>query len=356
MLPDGMADVPWLARLWARFVNRADTYCEQVEGGRYVRRWRPLTYDLVAAHLAGGITLALDTLGVDATARFLVCDCDEEDGLFQLGQVQYVLTRWGLTSILEASRRGGHLWLLCSTPQPAAALRRIGEAAVDAVGLTMEVYPNRDDVSAGAGVSQPLRLPLGIHRGSGQRYPFVDVAGRLLHRAGTTHALAWLLAQPSNTATHISGALHELGAAPLPPAVLPWGIPAPPLSTVAPPPPIKRHVPKRGGAKWGAIAWANRQLLPDLIQRTRADVALRPTRVGFVGWCPFHEDAGGQGAAPSLYVWCDPVYGWHWRCLSQACGAHQGKAKDPFDWVLWCHGGQWHAALAWAKQQMEAGP
>ncbi len=336
---------PALRRFRSLFVNRSDTYCLQHEGGRYVRVRQALTDDVLAGHLAGDITIAVDSLGVDGMTRWGVCDADANDGLVMLAQVQHISTGWGLVTWLEQSRRGGHLWLPCATPQPAAAVRRILYAACDRVGVTVEVYPDRDVLSKGAAVSQPVRVPLGIHRVTGQRYPFVDALGRPLHRDGMGNALAWLLGQPVNHTAAIQSALHILGESV--PIVAPVTAPARRSVTHS------LHLPKVGGARWGVIAWVNRQPLPTVIALTRSDVALRPTHVAFNGWCPFHDDNEGDGASPSLYVWCDPEYGWHWRCLSTRCGAHQGKAKDPFDWLVWCSGGQWRIALAWGRALQE---
>ncbi len=330
---------------WDRFVNRADTYCIQGAEGRYTRVRQPLTWDTLAGHLAGAHTLALDAVGTEGLTRWGVCDSDADEGLVLLAGVQQVLARWGLVTWLEASRRGGHLWLPCSTPQPAGAVRRLLHAALDAVGLTMEVYPNRDGPSRGAGVAQPVRLPLGVHQVTGLRYPFVDALGRPLHQADA--GLAWLLAQPRNVTHQIHEALHGLGEA-VPVAV---GLPIAPSLTVA------QHIPKRGGASWGVIGWVNQQPLTTLIAATRSDVALIGVGAAYLGWCPFHDDnapqRNGAPGTPSLHVWCDPDYGWHWRCYSPNCGAHWGKAKDPFDWLVWCSGGTWRKALRWGEKLME---
>lgn len=340
-----------LRRYWHQFVNRADTYCLQQDHGRYVRLRQPLTESTLAGHLAGAHTLALDAVGLDGLTRWLVWDSDTAEGIFLLAQVQHYCTQWELVTWLEQSRRGGHLWLLCATPQPAAALRRLAQAALDAVGITMEVYPNRDGPSHGAGVAQPVRLPLGVHQVSGARYPFVDALGRPLHRPGVDAALAWLLAQPTSHTTQIQRSLVRLGAADALAAPLPTLVPSiEPLQ-------FAQHVPKRGGATWGIIGWVNHLPLPYLISLTAGDVALRRTSKAYLGWCPFHDDAAPQAdgtpGTPSLYVWCDPLYGWHWRCLSGNCGALAGPAKDPFDWLVWVAGGQWRLALEWGLKLQE---
>jgi hypothetical protein len=330
---------------WDRFVNRADIYCIQGAGGRYQRLHAPLTWDILAGHLSGAHTLALDAVGTDGLTRWGVCDSDAADGLVVLASVQLVLAGWGLVTWLEASRRGGHLWLPCSTPQPAGAVRRLLHAALDDLGVTMEVYPNRDRPSQGAGVAQPVRLPLGVHQVTGQRYPFVDGTGHPLHPPDG--GLPWLLAQARNVTHQMQTTLHQLGE--------PLSMPAPvtAVSSLA----VGRHIPKRGGATWGCIHWVNQQPLPDLIAHTRSDVALIRVGAAYLGWCPFHDDAAPQAdgtpGTPSLHVWCDPTYGWHWRCYSPNCGSHWGKAKDPFDWLVWCSGGSWRKALAWGEKLME---
>jgi hypothetical protein len=325
-----------------RLVNRGDTYCVQQPTGRYVRRSGVVDGDLLADHLAGVHTLALDSVGVEGLTRWGVCDSDVPDGLSVLQAIWSQLTVFGLSALLEGSRRGGHLWVLFSTPQPAIGVRRVLHAAVVRVGVRLEVYPNTDKPPVG-GVAQPVRLPLGVHQVTGQRYSFLDQAGRTCHRDDLDAALAWFLAQPRTTTAQLQTALIGLGE---PPSGTRQ------IAAVDPPVETPRMGGGSAGATYGAVAWAKRQSLLWLIATTSPAVALRRAGRGYIGWCPWHDDASpqedGSPGTPSLYVYCDVVHGWRWKCLSRNCGAYQGRVKDAFDWLVWCQAGSTTRALAYA--------
>lgn len=332
-----------------RLVNRADTYCLQQANGRYVRRAGVVDGDLLADHLAGVHTLALDAVGVDGLTRWGVCDSDASDGLSVLQAVWSHLTLFGLSALLESSRRGGHLWLLFSTPQPAIGVRRVLRAALGRVGVSMEVYPNTDRPAVGS-VAQPVRLPLGVHQVTGMRYPFLDQAVRACYRDDLDAALAWFLAQPRNTTAHLQTALIGLADPASHPAV---DLPLHPTAVDAPGDTPKMGGGQHVGATYGPVAWAKRQSLLWLIAATSPAVALRRAGRGYIGWCPWHDDAAPQAdgtpGTPSLYVYCDAVHGWRWKCLSHNCGANQGQVKDAFDWLVWCQAGSTTRALAYAE-------
>ena len=336
-----------LGGLYERWVNRGDTLCIQQPNGRYLRRYGEVTPLDLADHLVGVHTLALDAVGADGLTRWGMCDSDAPDGLATLMAVWDQLAMLGLAALLESSRRGGHLWVLFSTPQPAVGVRRVLHAALARVGVAMEVYPNTNQPAAG-GVAQPVRLPLGVHQVTGLRYPFLDRAGRAAYdEASDLAGPFWFVAQPRNTTAHLQGALIGLAD---PPAVLHAGRDVVPLA-----------VPQseRGdvGATYGAVAWAKRQSFAWLIAQTRPSVALRRAGRGYLGWCPFHDDDApqedGTPGQPSLYVYCDAVHGWRWKCFSTNCGANPPPVKDAFDWLVWCRAGSVPAALADADDLAE---
>jgi hypothetical protein len=335
-----------LEAYWRRFVNRADTYCvQQPPPDKYRRVRRALTLEDLAAHVAGEKTLALDCMNPEGEARWVCWDSDVVDGLADLARVQAAAMDLGLVTYREASRRGGHLWLWCDAPQPVAALHRLGKAVMHLADIKLEVYPNRDDPPRD--VAQGMRLPLGIHQHSGQRYPFVDGAGRPCHRDDPESALAWLVAQPHTITSQLQAALATVPLLP------------PPRAPVSPSPLVVTPTPSLGGAAVtkGIIGWIRAQSFPDIVARTRSDVALMHVGRGYSGWCPLHDDAAPQAdgtpGTRSLYIYCDPVYGWRWKCLSSNCGASQRPVKDAFDWLVWLSGGQWNVALRWAEALRE---
>src|SRR5207248_5939280 len=94
------------------------------------------------------------------------------DGLVLLLEVQRHLAADGVSSALEGSRRGGHLWVFFAAALAAAKVRRW---LLPYCPVGVEFYPKRD----WATWEEPgslLRVPFGVHRLSGRRYPFLVVA------------------------------------------------------------------------------------------------------------------------------------------------------------------------------------
>jgi len=95
-----------------RFCHRRDLYALQRPNGAYFLKRAPLTHEVIRAHLLGNITAGLYALTPDNTVRWVVLDADRDDGLEQLQDAWQQLGTRGITSHLERSRRGGHLWIL----------------------------------------------------------------------------------------------------------------------------------------------------------------------------------------------------------------------------------------------------
>src|SRR5215510_14574052 len=114
-------DVQLLLLEWERrFLTRRQPYARQQEDGSY--RWMVQRLDRLAllAHVQGKETLALASRDELGQCRWVCVDADAPDGLGYLRLVQQTLTSHGLPSLLEQSRRGGHLWLFFSLAQPAS--------------------------------------------------------------------------------------------------------------------------------------------------------------------------------------------------------------------------------------------
>src|SRR5690348_9491461 len=105
------------------FVHGWDRYAIQQRDGSYWRREEPLTLPLLAGHLAGRWSLGTYLLDWASRCAFAVFDADQEDGLERLAALSAELARQGIPSLLEASRRGGHLWVHLSEPTPAFLVR-----------------------------------------------------------------------------------------------------------------------------------------------------------------------------------------------------------------------------------------
>ncbi len=152
------------------FVHCWSQYAVQQGDGSYWRVVEPLTLPLLAAHLEGRWTLGTYLLDEQCRCSFAVFDADGVDGLWQLVDLAAELAGQGIPTVLEASRRGGHLWVHFARPTPAHAVR--AWLLPYALALGVELYPKQDALGPG-GACSLIRLPLGIHRQGRGWYPFV---------------------------------------------------------------------------------------------------------------------------------------------------------------------------------------
>jgi hypothetical protein len=140
-----------------------------VSDGHYVRIRSDLTYEELFWHFQGCQTLGTYIINEDNLCTFAVFDSDAPTGLFDLAAVNMNLATSGIPSYLELSRRGAHLWVFFTEPlspvQVRAWLLPYAPAGV-------EFYPKQDQASWQHPGSL-IRLPLGVHQRSGERYPFV---------------------------------------------------------------------------------------------------------------------------------------------------------------------------------------
>lgn len=156
------------ACLWTCVGRRSD-YAVQQRDGRYFRVKRPVTEAVLARHLAGRMNIGTYVLDEEKRCSFAVFDADQKDGLAVLGKLQADLAEQGFPAYLERSRRGGHLWLFLREPCPASLVR--AWLLPFASERRLELFPKQ---SGGRGIGSLIRLPLGIHQRSGQRYPFLN--------------------------------------------------------------------------------------------------------------------------------------------------------------------------------------
>ncbi len=151
-------------------VGRRDDYALQQDSGRYYRAGQPVTYEAVFAHLQGSFTMGSYVIDEQGFCRFAVFDSDQPSGLVDLFQVQRTLAGTGVASYLEGSRRGAHLWVFLREPTRPALVR---QWLLPYSPPGVEFYPKQDTLSADVPLGSLVRLPLGVHRLSGLRYPFV---------------------------------------------------------------------------------------------------------------------------------------------------------------------------------------
>jgi len=327
-----------LAEHWmALFTNRTRPYALQQVDGSYRWVYEEVTSHLVAAHLAGEVTLAFSSNDVRGCSRWACVDVDVPGGLPQVLSLRAALAELGLPGLAEASRRGGHLWLLLDEPAPAVALRfavasALSEAAEMGVEIpAYELFPNTPAVGAFA---YGVRLPLGVHRKTGLRYPLFDVEGLPCAFTATEKAAAFILVVPRVSTTmlrerwEIVVADRKAGRAERPVSV-------------------ERVLPSeqadardaagvRVGTRSAVIRWVDAQVSPlELLAELAPEAEMRRAGRGYIGWCCFHDDrapdaATGAPGSPSFYVVEDRRYGWSWRCFSSNCAQSVGPMRHSF--------------------------
>jgi len=181
-----------LRRFARMFIPRQDCYPLQTEDGRYITLQRHFELDYVQAHLKGMLTLGAYALDARSQARWLCLDADTPEQWAELLKMTRDLREDGVTAYLEPSRRGGHLWLFFS-PTPGATVRQFGQNLVGRYDLAgIELFPKQAELKTGPG--SLVRLPLGRHRLTGQRYHFVTLDGDPI--APTVRAQVRLLSSP----------------------------------------------------------------------------------------------------------------------------------------------------------------
>ena len=182
------------------FVHCWGQYAVQQGDGSYWRVAERLSLPLLAAHVEGRWTLGTYLLDEGSCCAFAVFDADGVDGLEHLARMAGELRGQGVPTVLEASRRGGHLWVHLVEPTPAHVVRAWLLPYAMAYGV--ELYPKQDRLAPG-GSGSLVRLPLGVHRKTRGWYPFVQLhAWGELVPVGETRAscCAWVCQQVQRVA------------------------------------------------------------------------------------------------------------------------------------------------------------
>ena len=275
-----------------RFIQRFDKYPRQADSGAYYTIEKPLTPELLHAHLRGTMTLGAYLLDEESRGRFMVLDADDEPDRRRLVALAEVLTRVGCPSYLEASRRGGHLWLFFAERLPGAEIRRFGKGLTAYFNLaSIELYPKQAQLRTGPG--SLIRLPFGVHKKSGRRYGFYTPRGEPL--APTLRQQLMVLRAPETVPERLFEQYANYVSAPAP---------QPPLEAVE----------SAGDTVWERIKGA-----VSCEQFIRQYIELAPNGRGL---CPFHDDR-----VASFSVNREENY---WHCFA-GCGA--GSLIDFY--ILW---------------------
>ncbi len=157
-------------------MGRRNDFATQHQDGRYLRAGYPLTYDVIMQHLQGLLTIGTYVIDEYGLCHFAVYDDDTPDGLHTLHSLQTGLSGRGIPSYLEQSRRGAHLWVFLAAAVSPALLR---SWLLPFCPPGVEFYPKQDALTPNRPYGSLVRLPLGVHRLSGARYPFVELVNRV---------------------------------------------------------------------------------------------------------------------------------------------------------------------------------
>jgi hypothetical protein len=233
--------------LGAKFILRWDVRAQQQDDGSYVCIREPLQNEHLTEHLQGRITLGSYVLNERGHAKYLVLDADDDVESHRLFSMANRLAVEGIPSYMESSRRGGHLWFFFERAVSGKAAKRFGEGLSIRFDLNSEIFPK----TITGDVGSLIRLPFGVHRKSGERYPFVNIED---------------------------------------------GLPIAPT--------VRKQLEKLRYADRVSVSDIRRhmEIAPIMERRKLADTAgdvfsyinqfveLKPTRSGGVGHCPFHQD------------------------------------------------------------------
>lgn len=284
------------------FVHQWDSYAVQQPSGGYWRVAEPLTLEHLHAHLMGQWTLGTYLLDVEGGCQFAVFDDDSDDGVERLAALSLELAQCGVRTLLEASRRGSHLWVHFVQPTSAALVRSWLLPYAQDFGV--ELYPKQDVLSAG-GSGSLIRLPLGIHRKSGGWYPFLAFTDE------------WDVVPVGQTVVECcEWAVANVERVQVPPVLT---MPLVPTRYVALP------VALEGGQDFRSIReWCQHQ---DIFAVIGSYTVLNSQGVGS---CPFKEHHHRGDVRPSFQVFGghDP----HWYCYTW------GRAGNVFDFLCLYHG------------------
>jgi hypothetical protein len=195
-VPVGMPTDAAAVRFLHLFAGRENVYARQwsAEGGEsgYTPVREPLTPAAVRNHLIGNITLGVYPVRLDNTVTFFAFDVDirkaalararsslaearrvKEAVAAETERLRGEMEALGVPALLEDSGyKGRHLWVFLETPEDAAVVRQFGGLFLKTIPLASpdlqaEFFPKQ--ATAGAGIGNLIKLPIGIHRRTGRR-------------------------------------------------------------------------------------------------------------------------------------------------------------------------------------------
>lgn len=137
---------------------------------------REVNRKLIRRHIKGEITIGVFP-SPPGRCRWLCFDFDQMN-MQPAGRLREVFRRHGGEGYVEFSGcKGYHLWIFFGQMQPNRLIRKVGRAALREAQLEdVELFPAQDKVSQDR-PGNLIKLPMGVHRATGNRCLFVDESG-----------------------------------------------------------------------------------------------------------------------------------------------------------------------------------
>jgi hypothetical protein len=197
---EGPASPALLARFVALFGGREGVYARQwaknAENTGYTPVREPLSHRVAHNHLIGNHTIGVYPVRLDGTVLFAAIDLDLQKSLVtrcRAGDYEWdtamaalhayaqkliaLAQQHHLHAYLEDSGgKGRHCWCFFSQPTAARVARRLATSWAQLAGpppphVTIELYPKQVHLNPDQ-LGNLIKLPLGVHRGSGRRAEF----------------------------------------------------------------------------------------------------------------------------------------------------------------------------------------
>jgi hypothetical protein len=178
-LPRDLADDKRQIEVFRRyFVNRDDTYAAQNQDGSYFRVEAPLTDDVLLSHLRGEVTVGVYQIEPEkSTVKWLCFDVDSKE-MAEVGRLRDSIVKSDFCAkdnilVEDTGGRGYHLWIFFEPPIPALVAYYVGRKFEQQSKVKCEVFPKQRAVEAFGNL---VKLPLGVHRKTGQISKFIGVS------------------------------------------------------------------------------------------------------------------------------------------------------------------------------------
>jgi hypothetical protein len=147
-----------------------------------------VTPAIIQAHLSGRRTIGFYASEPEAqSSKWLAIDADYKGAWDDLLLLQKAFLADEITSLMEKSSRGGHLWTFFATPLPARLCRLYALHMARNLGIAikqgelipgLELFPRQNSLKTDE-FGNAIRCPLGIHLGAKQRFWFEDAEANL---------------------------------------------------------------------------------------------------------------------------------------------------------------------------------